>query len=185
MKLKLLKNKIGQMNQVFIFLMAIFVIGLIVFVASKSMGQLISGKCDVDSISFKQNIQSEIVENNAYGSVNEIKLPVPCKYTTLCIVDPDALITSDSYGIGETILSTKMPGAFVIRNSIKNNVRTNIFLISSSDGLVEEVGYVPQVKLDVVSGNPPSYILCVNASAGYFKIRTQGLGKFTKLKATN
>lgn len=174
--------KKGQINQVFIFLIAILVIGLIVVVASKSMGGLMKDKCNTDLITFKNSITSEIAANNDYGSRNEIKLSSPCKYTTLCVVDTDVLTNSLADTIGGKIqYSGLFPGAFIIGNSIQSQVKTNIFLTTQDGKETIEAGYVKQLKLDVKPNDPLTNVLCVNSSGGYFKLKTEGLGRFTKL----
>lgn len=172
----------GQINQVFIFLIAILVIGLIVVVASKSMGGLIKDKCNVDLITFKDTITSEIAANNDYGSRNEIKLSSPCQYTTLCVVDAGVLESdTNSYQAGVNVAAKQFPGAFIIGTSIEEQVKTNIFLVSQDGKETIEAGYVEQLKLNVDPNDPLSNVLCVNSSGGYFKLRTEGLGRFTKL----
>ena len=177
------KNKRAQINQVFIFITAILVIGLIVVVATKSMGGLINEKCTVDLITFKDDVTSEISSNNDYGSRNEIRLSIPCDYTTMCLIDTSAL-TDDvkSYQVGVTMAQSDLPGAFIIGNSIKSQIKTNIFLISENGEETIEVGYVEQLQLGFTPNDPLSNILCVDATAGYFKLRTEGLGRYTKLK---
>ncbi|MBN1175308.1 hypothetical protein JXA48_01555 [Candidatus Woesearchaeota archaeon] len=177
-------TKKGQINQVFIFLIAILVIGLIVVVASKSMGGLIKDKCNVDLITFKDSISSEIAANNDYGSRNEIKLSSPCQYTMLCVVNTDVLtgdaVQADIIG-GEIQQSGSFPGAFIIGNSIQGQVKTNIFLTTQDGKETIEAGYVEQLKINSDQTDATSNVLCVNATAGYFRLRTEGLGRFTKL----
>lgn len=174
----------GQINQVFIFLIAILVIGLIVVVASKSMGGLIKDKCNTDLITFKDEITTEIAANNDYGSRNEIKLISPCQYTSLCVVDTAILsgdaVKADLIG-GQIQQLGSFPGAFMIGNSIQGQVQSNIFLTTQDGKETIEVGYVEQLKLTVEENDPLSNVMCFNSTAGYFRIRTEGLGRYTKL----
>lgn len=181
---KIIFNTKGQISQVFTFIMALMVIGLIVLMATKSMGGLLNDKCDVDLITFKDSLQDELSSNNDYGSMNEIRIQAPCNYNILCLVDATVIDGEylDAFSVSNAVLNSDMQGSFIISNSINDMTKTNIFLTTLNGEKTIPVGFVSQVEITHSDNSPISAVKCVNSTAGYFKLRTEGLGRKTKIR---
>lgn len=178
------KNKVfwsfehkGQINQVFTFIMALLVMGLIVLIASKSIFGINKDKCEIDLISFNEKLKEGIIGNNDFGSVTQLSLRVPCSYQKLCVLDSRAVQNNyDNSQLLSSIRDDKSNFDFIIYNSIKNNINNNIFL-SNGDKTVQ-VGFVKQLQLA-----DPNAMLCFEVTGGAFNIKTKGQGRFTQLSA--
>lgn len=176
----------GQINLVFTFVIAIMIVGLIVVIASKAMNGLFEDKCNTDLISFRDDIISEIAANNDYGSINELRIKTPCDYTQLCLVDAAVMSNYDqAKEIGRAIVGMdNSPGAFVVGNMVGDQVKSNVFLISQNGKYAIESGYAPQLVLGPVDASVLNFkndVLCINSSSGYFRIKSEGLGRYTLL----
>lgn len=168
----------GQINQVFMFIMALLVMGLIVLIASKSLGGLIGNKCNVDLITFKEQIKEQIASKNDFGSITELNFKAPCDYKTLCVVDSSFLTMENIYPLSNYILNNPdiIPGSFMINMAVQNKVKNNIFLINDDGSKTIQAGYVKQLQL-----KNPEEVICFKAVAGSFILRTKGLGRNTQI----
>ncbi len=158
----------AQINHVFMFLIAIMIIGAIALIGMRSINGIMKDKCTADIIIFKNEITEKIASNNDYGSVNYEKISAPCKYYTLCLVDAQT--------IKNPLLLTGMgyPGEQIIRDSVKDGVEKNIFLIGKDE--VRSIGYVKQLKL-----SDPSNVTCIRKKAGVFNLLLKGQGRLTEV----
>lgn len=159
-------NRKAQLNQVFTIILVVVVVGATIFIGMKSMGGIFKQKCDVEFISFKDDVRTSITSNNDYGSVDDASIITPCDYTTLCFVD------------GETILNG-LPFSFddnmIIDSSVNEGVQTNIFLINKDKTI--SVDFVDEITLD--NKEEP---LCINSKNGKFKYLIQGRGRTALVK---
>ncbi len=158
----------AQINQVFIFIMALLIIGVIVLVFSKSLLGILGDKCVADSVRFKENVIRSVALNNDYGSVHNMELFTPCDYHTLCLVDSRA-IGSPLEGV--------FPGETIIKDSVEDGVLTNVFLIKGENE-VRPVAYISQLHL-YTAEETPVLVLCNVTKGGKFKLITRGEGRTT------
>jgi hypothetical protein len=163
----------GQVNQVFIFIIAILVVGVIVIVGVRSMSGLIDDKCTADFVTFQDRLRDAVLTNNDYKAVNEAKLSSPCGYQYLCMVD------SRHVKEGNLLNGfTGEKGSFIIRDSVKDKVEANVFLVNANDD-VKEVGYISQLHTNEYNSNNNDGVLCVEAKSGRFRLRLNGEGRTT------
>lgn len=158
----------GQISQVFIFIMALLIIGVIVIVFTKSLGGILGDKCTADVVKFNGRIIEAIALNNDYGTVHNEKITVPCDFHTLCLVDATS--------IGDDLIG-EFPGEFIIKNSVSDGVKENVFLITGEDIAVPS-GYVSQLQLD-----DKTTALCIPSNGGKFDLLTRGQGRMTLVSA--
>ena len=163
-------NKQAQMNQVFIYLMVIIVVGAIALLGTKFIGNIFEDKCTVDLITFKDKLSETIALNNDYGSINEESLTLPCSYTTLVLIDTQVL---EDYGIRQTFLSNLNEDFFVINQSVKGQVQTNAFLLDDK-GETIEAGYIEQLELET-----PQKPLIITSRNARFWLHLEGQGRTT------
>jgi hypothetical protein len=156
----------GQIPQLFIFLMAILVIGATLFIGIKVFGMLDSSACEANDAAFMRDIKGLIDENAVYGNKNSVSLRSPCDATAICFVDKDALGSSGFIGNDTTITL-----------SVRNAVQTNIFL-KGRDKTVP-VGFDERIILrEPDEPVPPLNDRCIEAVSGKLSFRTRGYGRY-------
>lgn len=165
------QDKKGQINQVFIFIIALLIIGAIALIGVRSIGGITKDKCTADLIIFQDSLAQIISNNNDYGSVNYERLQTPCKYHTLCLVDTRA-ITDEAISNGFSMEDTA-PGAFLIKQSVNSKVEANAFLIGQ-DNEVQEVGYITQLQVET-----PNQPTCIRVKTGGYNLLLKGQGRTT------
>jgi|TARA_Y100000310_G_scaffold276363_1_gene293440 hypothetical protein len=149
----------GQIQQVFIYLLTIIVVGLILLIGYKSIGGIMKKGCEVEKATFKVDIESFISKYNSYGSVHTESLKAPCSYAQICFVDKDILDNNN--------FNSSNP---IIESSVRAGIEENIFLVKKE--VTDAVGFMEEINVD-------EEIVCINNTGGKFKIRFEGLGKET------
>lgn len=160
--------KKAQINHVFMFLIAILIIGAIALIGVRSISGIMKDKCTADFVVFKNQIKQVISGNNDYGSVNYEKINAPCKYEMVCLVDASQI---KNYQLNE---SQDFPGNKIIFSSVKDGVEMNVFLIGKDE--VKPVNYVKELKL-----SDPKNVLCVKRKGGVFNLLLKGKGRLTEV----
>ena len=165
------KKKKGQVaGQVFIYMMAIIVIGGIAIIGAGAIKKILVKSCDTEKASFKTDMLLLIEKYTSYGSVNQKTIKAPCEYETVCFVDSKDIGTTPP----TTLTSCPKP---IIRNSVSKGNEPNIFVISNS--LTIPVGYSDLISLN--STYKGVGCLCVNQRSGSFHITFSGMGSSTEL----
>ncbi len=167
-------NKKAQLNQVFTIIATLLIAGVIILVGAKAIGGTMKSKCTTDFVSFQKDISQAIKDNNHYGSVTGEKFRAPCKYTTLCLVNTEAISEKKSLDSFPQDLSSE--ARFLIKNSVESGTEQNIFLISSDE--VKPAGFAPELRLE-------GDLICITSKAGDFSMTMYGQGRTTKIKSKN
>ncbi|MFP4118434.1 MAG: hypothetical protein ACLFTH_00075 [Candidatus Woesearchaeota archaeon] len=164
----------GQIKQVFIYLVAIFIIGAIALIGAKSLFGIMDQKEQVDYLTFKENIVDEVEDNNIYGTVNERRFSAPGTMNKLCFIN-SAFFNGDQAFRNSFEADTGVSAIdFVIEDSVKDNVENNIFV---SDGqTVVAIGYSDKVLTN-------DDVVCINTTNGYFNLKFKGRGRQTLVAA--
>lgn len=157
----------GQVNQVFIYLVAILIIGVIALVGARSIGSLLDDKCTVDLVRFEDRIVQSIDVNNDFGAINVEDYSTPCNYNRICLVD--ASILGEEVILPANLGSTQRT---LIQDSVMDSVNTNIFLLSDDE--IQPSGFSAFLALE-----DPSVALCSDAVAGKFSFKLTGQGRST------
>ncbi|MFH1770459.1 MAG: hypothetical protein ABH828_02780 [archaeon] len=157
-------NKKGQLQQVFIYLMTMIIVGLIVLIGYKAIGGLINKGCDVEISTFQKTLESYITKYSSFGSVHKETLNVPCSYKQICFVDTDIIGTNPFF----------YPDNTIIESSVKSNIEENIFLVS--DKVTEPFGFMNEIVVE-------EGVICLNNTNGKFYIRFEGLGRRTAISS--
>lgn len=166
---KSLGQKKGQIaGQIFIYIMAIIIIGTIIIIGAKAIIGVGEKTCNAEKLNFKTDIESKIEEKNSFGSVTTKAFRAPCDYDSVCFVDR-------SY-IGDN--EFRCERSKIIEDSVIAGVRDNIFVMSNKNTI--SIGYS-----DLVGLNPgPSgekKCLCIDKLNGNFNIRFSGRGATTEI----
>lgn len=141
-------------GQVFVYIMAIIVVGLVFLLGYKYISTLIPLKCDAERTSFVKTIEKYADNYDGYGEISSEKIKAPCEYKQVCFVDTNAIKIKETEGIYNLI----------IKASVGEGSEQNIFLIGKK---TEAVGYSKKIA---VKDN----IVCINKTGTSFNIRFKG-----------
>ncbi|MGV8172156.1 MAG: hypothetical protein ACP5OA_05700 [Candidatus Woesearchaeota archaeon] len=162
----------GQIaGQVFIYIMALIVIGVIIIIGYKAIGTFSSKTCTAERINFNSNIINLIEKYNSYGSVNIKSVKAPCDYDTICFVD-SRRINFDNNNADFNFLCPENP---IIKNSATTGARQNIFAVSNDRTI--SIGYSDLITL----ADATVLCTCINQTGGNFKIKFSGKGSSTEI----
>jgi len=158
----------AQIQQVFLYLLAAILIGVIALFGYKSINNIMKHGCEAEKIRFLQQLQ-EIGENNhQYGIKKVIKITPPCNYEWLCIINNTNTRVAEE-------LEGNPPGT--LKTAWENNVAQNIF--------ISKGGETPQqleaIGISEYLATPKGYV-CIKAKGGLFELNIEGNGKYAIIK---
>ncbi|MBN2142910.1 hypothetical protein JW711_06295 [Candidatus Woesearchaeota archaeon] len=150
-----IKNRRAQINQAFIYLAAILVIGAIAVIGAKGIGSMLSASCEAKNQDFRIDVLRFIDEYADRGSVHFEVMAAPCDAKEVCFTKT---------------ITNPASGDAIMDESAKDGT-FNIFIrgeFTTPLGLAD--------KLDIPEGL--KYV-CVNATGGYFNLKFSGTGRTT------
>jgi hypothetical protein len=158
----------AQIQQMFIILSAILVIGATLFVGAQLLGWFSGTQCKANDANFLNEMTDTLDEMSGYGTRDVVSISVPCDAVAICFVNStverNTFVGNDS----------------VITASVKGGVMTNIFLKTRDATL--PAGYDERIMFD-----PPSHVtgdpsdLCFDSVGGEFRFRVEGFGNRIKI----
>jgi len=167
--------KKGQIaGQVFIYIMAVIVVGAIALIGYQAIAGIMSKSCDVEKINFRTDINAMIEKYTSYGSVNIKVIPAPCSYDTIYFIDK-----SD---IGTGSASTFTCQNKIIEDSVTGGAEENIFAVSGQKTI--GLGYSDLISLNSTYTIPSGKCLEINQSNKNFHITFSGEGATTQISAS-
>ncbi|MFW5746212.1 MAG: hypothetical protein ACOCWQ_01535 [Nanoarchaeota archaeon] len=166
-----MKSKKGfDANQIFVFVLAIVIVGLVLLFGTKAIMRWQSDMQNVEYIRFKTNVQNAIDDVAAdYGSVKQKTFNLPGQYKKVCFVGfpKPANIRSTSMIDGE-----EQP-LMVYEWEEKT---ANVFLIDST---VEKSFLESKITIDPEQSN--GNYLCFKDISGSIRVRLEGIGRTVKI----
>lgn len=108
--------KKAQMQQTFTYIMAILIIGAVLLLGLRSILGIMNQACDVNEVSFKQEIERALNKYTRIGSLGYETIKVPCDYDKLCfmntteceqISDDDVMETECQAETGNNVFITR------------------------------------------------------------------------------
>lgn len=161
-------NKKSQiMGQIFIFIMAGLMIGVIVLIGYNAFTKTISNSCQIEQMTFKTKLESLVERSNGFGTITKQSLIAPCKYETVCFVD--------SLQIGTDLSRC---GNRIINASSKDGDLKNIFV--SDPKKTVPIGYSSMIRLNDSEG-----CMCITQKSKSFQLTFVGVGQGTYVLDTN
>ncbi len=164
-------------GQIFIYIMAIVIAGLVLLFGVRFVGQQLENQDKILYTRFVNGV-SNAVDGTRFRSIDQVEYKVPSDYSAVCLVDYEVnyntfvsadtdsggIITSD-YPLILDEISIRPSGPDISPELRESN--TNLFLIDS-DGVVsaESVG---KVKLE----HP--YYFCSEVISGYVELQFEGV----------
>lgn len=150
-------------GQIFIYILAIIIAGLIILYGYRAVDDLIKRQRDVALINFKTELIGDIEKvAGSYGELKTQTYVLPPGTTEICFVD---------FNIKPTLIGK--PEYNLINGVIQSGAEQNIFLI-------------PPAKIPLyaehleVSG--PDYYLCISGRQGRVRLILEGFGNRTVVK---
>ena len=145
-------------GQIFIYVLAIIIAGLILLYGYRAIGTITKTGEEVALIDFKNQLEGDIEKlATDYGAIKTKSYILPSGTETICFVDSDAKTTATDYQI--------------INDIVASGARQNIFLIP----LLNIQIYAEGLKVDE-SG---SKSLCLTNQRGRITLRLEGRGDGT------
>ena len=150
--------KRGQVSNVFVYIFAIIVIGLILILGFKYILSTKENIVRTDFILLKNRITSDIKAiSSDFGSSKKVSYSMP-QQAELCLFDLD-----------KEELINNLPRNFnpLVKDSIENNVKKNAFVLGQD---IFEIYYVGDIEI-----NEP-YFICLKPIAGKVSFVIEGKG---------
>ncbi|MFH1589469.1 MAG: hypothetical protein ABIB43_02795 [archaeon] len=158
-------NSKGQIQQVFIYIATILIVGLVLIVGYKAIDNMMHQGCDVEKVTFKSNLETFIKDYSSYGSLHKESLKLPCSAQKICFVDTET-IGDQNFIFGANI---------IIQNSIRGDIAENIFMIL--DDRTEPFGFIEEIAVNEGA-------VCINATGGRLHLTFTGQGRTTAISGS-
>lgn len=166
------KNRGQIAGQIFIYMLAVIVIGGIALVGYKAIDTITTKVCQAEKATFNNDIESLIEGAISYGSVNKKSIKAPCgEYDTICFVATSEILN------GPETRALNCPESRIIEDSVDNGIEQNIFVLSNKRT-------IPIAYSDIISLNSTyeSKCLCIKQRSGKFNIVFSGKGSSVELR---
>ena len=170
-------NKKAQIQQVFIYIMAIIVIGFLVLFSYRMIDRLFIQKCSVEEQSFYTSIKRDLEANSRYGERDLSTLTAPCEYNKLCLVDKQYFEKGGPelpppYSAAYPLIAANTKG-----DSNEGNIKVqyNIYLFGPKTPYGVPLFYDETITTVKETSDPP--LICVESRNGQFSFWIEGLGK--------
>ena len=156
-------SKYGQIaGQVFIYIMAVIVIGGIAIIGYKAVVGISQKACQAEKATFKMDVEGMIEKYTSPGSVWPEKLKAPCDYDTICFID--------AARIG------KVNPSKCDNKIVANSIKDNIFVVSNK--ITIPIGYSELVSLNSTDQDG---CLCIAQRNKNFYLTLNGKGSTTEI----
>lgn len=172
----------AELNQVFIYILTILVIGLLLLMGVKYIFLLLERKCETERVLFAKDFEALLDRYTPYQTYVPEQVRLPCGTTALCLVDsrmlPDDCATQDRQERESQFRDAHVP---LIASSVWSCVRQNAFLGTAlRDGATTRytdlipIGFYPLLRLAHPEGE-----LCLSVRRGAASLAFEGLGDAT------
>lgn len=147
--------KKAQMQQMFIYIMVILVIGALILLAVQIIPKLFRQACGVEKTNFIKSLESDLNNNKNYGYKQNKVINTPCDYEEICFVNSS---------------STTLPSGTdsIIKSEVASGTGYDVFLKNNQ-------GTEPILRMDnlAVKGGP---VICIPTQGGKFYIDMHSIG---------
>ena len=189
-KLRMHKSKKAQADQIFIYIVALVVVGLVIVFGYKSIKNFAARSDEVALIKFKTEIENTFkTVSSSFNTVKIANFDVPQGYSELCLVDIHFKNSVSEFTLDEFTYNP------LILEGVQE--KKNVFLIN---GIIIESYYVGKIHVDSdisvrsnpfnptlggdgkenVHGNPDSgFLLCTPVKNSKVKLKLKGKGDST------
>ncbi len=167
-----LRRRRGQINQVFILIVAVIVIVATIALGAKLLNLFGDASCAAADSSFQRDLERALDGGSVYGSRDEIVLLAPCDAEELVLIDAAFL---------QAPVTGNPTGDATIDAALRAGVLTNAFVIV--DGVAQEAGYDERIIVRRTPQGPVASppFLKVPARQGRFTLLSEGYGRFVRV----
>jgi hypothetical protein len=168
----------AQIQQVFIYMMAILVIGFLLLFGYRAIDRLMGQKCMVEQAEFSTGLVRNIDQTMRFNSVTQARVQAPCDYDTLCVVDARSVIDDMS-----TVWMVDNPLADypIIAADVADGIQNNLYLIDGKT--VTAIGFDERIRISPDADISDDPLLCVEKRSGVFSFIIKGQGNAVILSA--
>lgn len=156
--------KKAQISQVFVFIISAIVIVSVLGFGVHSIFKLSHDVNKVQCLKFKEDLNTKLTENKAYGSVDDTTIKVDCDYREICFIS-DPMSGNSPLELGE------YP---IIEDSADSGVKQNVFFRNS---ITEDFYYIEDLRV----GNDGGGIICQDVTNGRLNLHFKGKGSYVEL----
>jgi len=170
----------AQLQHVFAFIMLIVIASVVLLLGYRFITKLLGDQCRVETIQFTNLLEKSLKDYAAYGTRKTVALSLPCGAVRLCFVDASRYNKNGDIYIGTTNPSLFTTSNKVILDEVQhptNPTPANIFLIQEKNETHPLQFFAEKVTL--ANQKAP---LCIDATAGQFRIAFNGQGRTALIK---
>lgn len=177
-----MKKRKAQMNQVFTYIIALFVFVLILLYGYKAIGSFLSKGEEVQLVQFKNTLVNEVKKKQSdYGSVTVFSekrpLNLPPGYNQICFIDQ-----SKQPDFNSEFCKIDTATCQLWSDNLQQGIRLNenTFLIKE-DRSIEGNTLLQSIKLKDKNNNELSS-LCIDPKGNRIDLRLEGKGSYVELR---
>ncbi|MFH1174705.1 MAG: hypothetical protein V1725_06220 [archaeon] len=160
-------------SQIFIYILVIVVVGLLLLLGYKAIGNLRNDACKVNEVSLKAELETAVQDNSAYKASDVRTFQAGCAGSVLCFAD--AALVEGTGGVDFPLqLGRPATYFFYVNDSMNAHVLRNVFILDNEGTMNERAIFIPRVEVE-------QNLTCIEAVQGLFKVRFEGTGKGTKV----
>lgn len=155
--------KKAQMQQIFVYILGVVIMGMLVLFAYKGIGSIMKTSSQADLEKFKTDFRNTIDEMSAYGRGRVETIKTPANFGKLCLIDK-----TNQQGTLDIDLVTQ---------SVAAGSDNTVYLVSVDGTTVEAFKTDPMQ----VFPEPPAS-RCFDISIGKVKLQFQGFTRYTQVQ---
>lgn len=165
----------GQIQQVFIYTMAILVIGFLILFGYRMIDKLLNQQCEVADQQFMTRLQNDLDDSTRYLSRTNSVLNAPCDYTKICFVNAPNVTAADDLSELDPDIKEEYPTIWANTN---DNISYNVYLVDeTSDGVTTPVIFDERIRTINPENGSGEELLCINSTNKQFSFWMEGYGK--------
>ena len=161
----------AQIPQLFMFLMALLVIGATLFIGVKMFGWLSATACEASDVAFAKDLNALLDENGVFGSRNTVSISNTCDAIEICFVDQRFV---------NTLVPATDDAHKVLNAKISSGLKSTVYILTEDDAL-ERSDDVRVTLQEPGSSAVPANPLCIPAIGGKFTFTIDGYGRTVKI----
>jgi hypothetical protein len=167
----------AQISQVFTYITAMLVIGLLIVFGYKSIDLMLGKQCDAKRVIFEKSLLEFIDEYSDYGSVHEEVMKTPCDAKEICFANA-TYCPNDPYNPYYPPISYYYPDADSVITAAVEDCKANIFIKSEfTETLMNPNKFSTKISLGDVDT-----FKCFKVKNSQVKLLFTGFGSRTKIE---
>jgi hypothetical protein len=118
--------KKAQVQQVFIYIMVILVVGTILLLGFRAIMNIMDKACDVNEVVFKKELEDTMSKYSRMGNLGRETIKVPCNYDELCFTSQSEDVNCDQISVGTDDRSDRINQ--VLKTECEAGTGNNVFI---------------------------------------------------------